>query len=349
MLLLIVALTLLPAATEGSEVVAMVLNVQGDVKLRRMDLLRAGAEVHVPASGSVRLVFLADGHREQLNPGAKVKLTELGGTPPGAVKREKTNLPANQLDGLRSLAASARAGVSRVRGVGAPPLPAAPVAASIVLSDRPDFAWFPVGDAKPYEIQLFGGETVRQDSVIWSATAARAHLEYPKNRPALERGGTYTWTVTAREAGAVAKGTFAVATKDQVGDFEPVCKLSRSPEKSDRLLAAMLFEAGQVFGDSHRIFESLAKEMPTEPWVIMASARHLARMGRMEEATAREAGHRAPGAALRRRQRGTGLGRSSRWPTSRALAQNVDVAGIPRPYPGRTPHAARDAPAAANC
>ena len=71
MLLLIVAVTLLPAASDGPEVAAMVLNVQGDVKLRRMDLLRAGALVRVPASGSVRLVFLTDGHREELSPGRR--------------------------------------------------------------------------------------------------------------------------------------------------------------------------------------------------------------------------------------------------------------------------------------
>ena len=113
-------------------------------------------------------------------------------------------------------------------------------------------------------------------------------MEYPKDRPALERGEIYTWTVTVPEEGVITKGTFTVATKDQVDDFEQVRKLSRSPEKSDRLLAAMLFEAGQVYGDSHQIFERLAKEMPTEPWVIMATARHLARVGRMEAATRRE-------------------------------------------------------------
>ena len=120
MLLLILAVTLLPAANDDREVVAMVLSVRGDVQLRRMDLLRPGDQVRVPASGGARLVFLADGHREQLDPGATFKITKSGGTPANAVKREKTNLPPSQLDGLRGLAASARAGVSHVRDVGSP-------------------------------------------------------------------------------------------------------------------------------------------------------------------------------------------------------------------------------------
>jgi hypothetical protein len=288
MLLLIVAVMLLPAANDEPEVVAMVLKVQGDVKLRRMDLLRAGADVHVPAAGSLRLVFLADGHREELMPGATVKITPSGGTPAVAVKCEKTKLPASQLDGLRALAASARAGVSRVRDVGAPSLPDTPIAESIILSDRPDFAWIPLGGVKPFEVRLFLGETVLQEKLVWSARAAQENMEYPKDRPTLERGEIYTWTVTVPEEGVITKGTFTVATKDQVDDFVQVRKLSRSPEKSDRLLAAILFESGKVYGRSHQIFESLAKEMPTEPWVIMATARHLARMGRMDEATRRE-------------------------------------------------------------
>ena len=104
----------------------------------------------------------------------------------------------------------------------------------------------------------------------------------------MERGELYTWKVTIREPGVVAEGTFTVATKDQADDFEPIRMLSESPEKSDRLLAAMLYEAGQVYGESHRIFESLAQAMPTEPWLILASARHLARLGRSEEARIRE-------------------------------------------------------------
>src|SRR5262249_36812698 len=82
MLLLLLTSTLWLAASDEPEPVAMVLSVKGDVKLRRMDLLRSGTEVRVPASGSVRLVFLADGHRETLNPGGTVRITESGGTPP---------------------------------------------------------------------------------------------------------------------------------------------------------------------------------------------------------------------------------------------------------------------------
>src|SRR5690349_15241395 len=107
MSLLAWTLTLVLAASEGPEPVAMVLSVQGDVKLRRMDLLRSGDEVRVPMPGRIQLVFLADGHKETLGAGATVRITPSGGTPAQAVRREAAQLPRSQLDGLRTLAASA--------------------------------------------------------------------------------------------------------------------------------------------------------------------------------------------------------------------------------------------------
>jgi hypothetical protein len=285
---LIVTLTLLLAASDESEAVAMVLSVHGDVKLRPMDLLRSGDEVQVPASGSVRVVFLGDGHRETLNAGAKVKITESGGTPAEAVMREKTKLPTSQVDGLRTLAESARAGVSRVRDVDAPPPPVSPIAESIILSDRPDFAWTTVRGVEQYEIQLYRGEADRKDKAFWSARAAMEQCEYPKDRPALGRGEIYTWKVVVHGKGIVAKSKFTVATEEEIHDLDAVKKLSQSPDVADRLLAAMLFEANLVYDESNRLFESLVKELPKEPWVLLASARHLARLGRSEEAKKRE-------------------------------------------------------------
>ena len=88
--------------------------------------------------------------------------------------------------------------------------------------------------------------------------------------------------------GVVARGRFAVATQEQAADFESIRKLSRRPDVSDQLLAAMLFEAGGVYDESHRLFEDLARQLPAEPWVLLASARHLARLGKTEEARTRE-------------------------------------------------------------
>src|SRR5262249_27000387 len=135
------ALTWVLAASEEPEPVAMVLSVQGDVKLRRMDLVRTGDEVRVPLPGRIQLVFLADGHKETLGPGVTVRITSTGGTPAQAVQREAVHLPRSQLDGLRTLAASARAGVSHIRDLDAPPLPISPIEASTVLTERPNFIW----------------------------------------------------------------------------------------------------------------------------------------------------------------------------------------------------------------
>jgi len=282
------AMLLFFGVSDDSRPVAMVLSVQGDVKLRRMDLLRAGDQVRVPAPGSVRLVFLADGHRETLNPGVTVRIADAGGMPAEVVKREAARLAESHLVGLRKLAASARAGVSLIKDLDTPPLPAAPIDGSTVLSDRPGFSWYANPDTGQSDVQLFLGETDRKQNLVWSLRLAKENLEYPHDRPALKRGETYTWKVSAREKGVVTKGRFTVATEERSREFELIRKLSRSAEISDRLLAAMLFEAGEVYDESNRLFESLTRELPLEPWVILASARHLARSGRIEEALRRQ-------------------------------------------------------------
>jgi hypothetical protein len=282
------AMLLFFGASDDSGPVAMVLSVQGDVKLRRMDLLRAGDQVRVPAPGSVRLVFLADGHRETLNPGVTVRIADSGGMPAEAVKREVARLAESHLVGLRKLAASARAGVSRIKEPDPTQLPASPIDGSTVLSDRPSFAWNANPDAGHCDVQLFLGETDRKENLVWSMRLAKDHLDYPHDRPPLKRGETYTWKVSARENAVVTKGRFTVATEERSREFEVTRKLSQSGEISDRLLAAMLFEAGEVYDESNRLFESLTRELPLEPWVILASARHLARSGRIEEALRRQ-------------------------------------------------------------
>jgi hypothetical protein len=217
-----------------------------------------------------------------------VKIAKTGGTPASAVKRERSKLSANQLDGLRTMADSARAGVSRVRDLGEPPLPSSPINGATVRSDRPTFRWTADQEVDGYTVQLFRGDSDRKEKLLWAEHSAKEQLEFPKGQQRLERGESYTWNALAREKRVVAQGTFTVATKEQADDFGPIETLSRSRDKSDQLLAAMLFEAAQCYDDSHRMFERLAKEMPAEPWVILATARHLARAGRAEEATARE-------------------------------------------------------------
>ncbi len=186
------------------------------------------------------------------------------------------------------MAASTRAGVSRVRDADAPPLPLAPIEAATVLTDRPSFVWTAVPDAREYDVQLFRGDITRKERRGRSRRSAQDHRDYPQDQPALSRDGMYTWVVSAPGKGGVARGRFAVATQDQASDFDSIRKRSRRPEVADRLLAAMLFEAGGVSDASHRLFEDLARQLPAEPWVLPASARHLARLSKTEEARARD-------------------------------------------------------------
>jgi hypothetical protein len=200
------------------------------------------------------------------------------------LSREKTKLPASQLDGLRAMAESSRAGVSLVRDVGAPPPPLAPMEGEVVLVEKPAFKWMPGPAGGEYTIRVFRGIADAEQDLLWSAASASEQQTFPEGRPGLLRGEIYTWKVLARDKAIVAQGTFRVAAKEEVDEFEPVRKLSEGADKSDRLMAAMLYEAGQVYGHSQRLFEALLKETPDEPWVMLASARHVARMGRMEEA-----------------------------------------------------------------
>jgi hypothetical protein len=241
---------------DKSEPVAMVWSFQGDTKLRRLELLRAGDEVVVaPARGSVRLVFLADGHTETLQAGATIRITKSGGAPAEAVKYEKTRLSKGQLNGLRSLAGSARSGVERIRDPNVPPPPVSPIHGATVLGDQPGFVWNVVPDVTEYDIQLFCGETEHKKNLVWSERVRKTALAFPKGYQALDRGATYTWKVVARDGHVVSRGNFTVATKQQVEDFGPLQKLSESKEVSDRLLAAMLFEAGRFYDESHRLLE----------------------------------------------------------------------------------------------
>jgi len=266
----------------------MVLRAEGDVKLRRMDFLRSGDRVNVSASGSVRLVFFGDGHTEALTTPGTVTITESGGTPANLVRREKAKLPRSQLEGLSKLGQSARAGVARVRELDAPPLPNSPISGATVLGDRPRLVWAAVAGAGQYDVELFLGETDRKESLIWSGRTAKDYLEYPKDQPALERGEIYTWKVSAREKGPIALGIFTVAASDVAPDLASIRKLSESPDASDRLLAATLFETALVYDESHRLFADLAKQYPSEPWLMLACARHQARLGNIEEAKSME-------------------------------------------------------------
>jgi hypothetical protein len=271
-------------SNEIPEPVAMVLSVEGENKLRRLDPVRAGEVVSVPARGSLRLIFLADGHTETIPAGATVKILESGGTPAEVVKREKTRLPGGQLRGLRSLAVSARSGVSRIRDAHAPPPPLSPVQGATVLGTRPRFVWNAVPGVAEYEIRLFHGGEDRNENLVWSERVRRAGADFPDGRRALERGEKYTWKVLARGGEIVVAGAFTAATKEQAAEFEPVQRLAESEELSDRLLAAMLFEAGRIYEEAHQLLEACVAKLPGEPWVLLARARQLGRLGRTAEA-----------------------------------------------------------------
>jgi hypothetical protein len=168
--------------------------------------------------------------------------------------------------------------------VGEPPLPVSPIHGATILNNRPSFVWSPAEGAVEYRIQVYRGESVRKASLVWSEAANEERLAYPKGEQALQNGDTYTWKVSDHKGGVVAQGTFTIASEEEGRILKPLIKLSESVETSDRLLAAMLLEQDKVYDESHRLFEGLTRELPGEPWILLSSARHLSRLGRIDEA-----------------------------------------------------------------
>jgi hypothetical protein len=275
------------AISDEREPVVMVLDVVGDVNPRRMALLRGGDLVRMPESARVRLVFLGDGHRETLSKAGTVTIAESGCMPADAAIREKSAVPTSRLPGLRAFAPSSRAGVTRLKELEFPGMPQSPINGARVLQDRPCFAWVPVPAGDSCNVRVFRGESAVEKYLLWSVRSANDRLDFPRDRPPLSRGEKYTWTVAADGKGTIAVGRFTVAAKDAVSDLETVREMSHSPDAADRLLAATLFEAASVFDESHRLFADLAKQFPAEPWVLLASARHFARIGDIDQATSR--------------------------------------------------------------
>jgi hypothetical protein len=135
-----------------------------------------------------------------------------------------------------------------------------------------------------YEVELFHAPANADEKPVWRQRTRAPHLEYPAARPALERGGNYRWRATVVGKGPVTEGRFRVASREEDRDLLSIRQLAGSKSPSERLFAAMLFEARRFHGESGPLFEALVKELPDEPWVVLAWARHLGRVGRSDEA-----------------------------------------------------------------
>ncbi len=306
MVSLLLSLSLmLPAQADNPEPVAMVLTTQGAPLLERgsdtrrlgaMDLLQPGDKLRVPAGGSVKLVFLADDHKETLKPGTQVSLGVKGCTPADAVEREEeTRLPPESRQNLRELRLSARGGVGVPRSLnGKPPQPAVtPLIGAAVLSDRPTLTWTAREGADGYLVQLLSGADEKEPRVHWQERTRETRLAYPTSQPPLTPGSLYRWKVYALKGDEKGEpfvaSKFAVVTQRELPVLTGLQPLLKSNRPEDLLYAAVVYEGHHVYDEAFKLYERLAELSPHEPRFQQVLADYYDRAGRPDRAQAARA------------------------------------------------------------
>jgi hypothetical protein len=304
---LLIAAALVLAADTEEPAAAMVVKVQGKVELRPargdakrlavMDLLYPGDRLRAEGDSQADLVFEKDGRREQLRPGAEATVGKAGCRPAEAVQAVKKARPAKPvvLDGLRELDRNSQGATVVPRGPVDEKQPAVvPVADSRVLSDQPTFSWQAVPKAKRYRVEVF----TLTGRKMWTAEPTEARLPYPSKEKPLPRGREFTWRAYAETEDEVlpcGSAGFYVVSAAELKELEPLRELAASSDPDDLVLAAVGYEAKQLYAEALEVYERLCRQSPGEPAFQAARAVLLERAGRRDEAKAawakaREAG-----------------------------------------------------------
>jgi len=297
--LAVLAALTLSAADNAPAPVAMVLTTKGTVTLQRepdksgplraMDLLRPGDQLNAGADSEATVVFLADGRRERLKAKAKATVGDKACMPAESVQKlENAPLTAANLQSLRDLAASGRAGVGVLRGENpTEPLLVTPLYGATTVTDRPLFRWPAVDKAQSYRVEVLSGDGQR---VLWRATTKEPTLSYPEKEAVLRRGTKVVWRVAARlsedKEDRVVDSKFSVATKEEADELAGLKKLADSDDPVSWLLAATTYEAHGVYGAALRLYEKLAEKFPREGNYQVALASYYERAGQPDKAKA---------------------------------------------------------------
>jgi hypothetical protein len=276
----------------------MVLEVKGAVEVRpaggtagparAMRMLYPGDRLKVGEQGEVRIMILKDNHRERVGPGTAVTVDRDGckSTREKGVKREPPEKLKPVANGLRTLEQNGRGAVKIFRSdTTEPPRPT-------TLKDRPALSWPPVPKATGYTVQVLTAGTNRP---VWTARTKETRLPYPRGEKPLRRGRSYVWRLLADlgegETKKVSETKFAVASASDVADLEALAGLIKSKSPPDLLLAALAYHSYGAYEESLRLFEELARLVPTEAAYHAACAEYYEWAGRKEKA--REAWERA--------------------------------------------------------
>jgi hypothetical protein len=269
---MITTLILLTVAAEPPPVVALSLQVKGEILVTRGDKpprrlearsqLRRGDRLEL-RPGAMLVAAFADGLGFQAAEPVTLTVTATGFDPPDRVKPYKT--PPLSVASRRQWDAGLRTGGVVLKSDGADTPDIKPSPDTTVLQDRPAFAWPVKPGATGYVITLF-----QDDRPLWERPTSRTTMPFPADVKPLERSERYRWVV--KVSGGTGIGAEAGSGSFEVLDAESARSLTRDVEAlkatgeiAELQLAAELLESYLAFDDALVVHESLAKAEPENP------------------------------------------------------------------------------------
>jgi hypothetical protein len=279
--------------------VGMIIAVKGKVtiqskkgkpkQVRVMRLLSVGDKLSTGKGSETTLVFFASKYRERLSANRKATVAAKGCVPRKAVVRKETRRLV--IRGAREFGKNKISGGGAVvifRDLGLPEQipPVAAMFGSVVLSQKPAFSWKALSGATSYQVKC---ET-SSGNPHWSVVTQTNRLAYPESKKLLERGSTYSWTVTAMlpkgDKKLVGQSKLTIANELDLEDVATLKPMSTSDDPADLLLAAIVFHKLRMYEQALAIFERLAKQLPAEPAYHVSLASYYKRAGRPDDAKA---------------------------------------------------------------
>jgi hypothetical protein len=272
----IAALFLLIGAAPAQErPVGMVTDLRGDVKIfapgdaqgkkaALAALLPAGSRLTVAAGGSATFLYCPQSILAEAAAGSDLVLSATSiETKKGAVNT-RGKIPACQLPVSRA-SADRRIGGTTLRGEKGLIL-CYPAGTSALATDV-RFRWLPVEGASRYRLLVRSED----GEDLWETETAETQLAYAGPRP-LQPGQRYRWQVTSLQNGEVqfaASAWVRTLTSEQAEDLSALMRpaLAGSDRLAHDLMLAMALDELQLPEAALPLFESLASQPGTAPWV----------------------------------------------------------------------------------
>lgn len=278
------------AQAAASEPVALVVQVSGEVQLRRGAAAAAPARVGMPllvgdevivAQGARAVLLHRSGRTETRTASGRIA-APAAGQPSGMFQQTMRTLAQVATSDARTQ--PNRQGMIRPIAGGAVAI--SPRNELRVLATRPGFAWFRVPDAGTYTLQLRRSDGTPQRFALGADTA----WTLPDSMPALERGAEYEWAVAAGENGRISQvQRFRVATDEEALALEGALQLLRDagldPEGDGLLLAALAYrDAGFLYEAAHALDRAAAGGAQLDAAFHLLRGEVYDALGRLDEA-----------------------------------------------------------------